>query len=155
APVRPPPRRRGAGRRGAGARRDPRLGPRAERTRGLCAPGRARHARDPCRAGRLGERAHGPPRPPAAGGEAMIGGRILVAPFEPFGGRTINRAERAARLLQGHTIAGHAVEIRSLKTVYASLPGELAHLFAETPDLLLLVGESGLTRHLLVERLAV
>ena len=80
---------------------------------------------------------------------------ILVAAFEPFGGRSLNRAERAARRLAGRTIAGHTVEVRALKTVYATLPRELGALFAESPSLLLLVGESHLARHLLVERLAV
>jgi pyroglutamyl-peptidase len=80
---------------------------------------------------------------------------VIVAAFEPFAGRSRNRARDAARLLEGEDIEGHAIEITDLPTVYAALPKTLAGLMARDPRLLLLVGEAFEARTLRVERLAV
>jgi pyroglutamyl-peptidase len=81
--------------------------------------------------------------------------KIVVAAFEPFGGRKRNRARDAARLLRGEEIIGIAVEVAELPTVYAKLPDAIRKLLAKDPLLLLLVGESTEARQLFVERLAV
>jgi pyroglutamyl-peptidase len=80
---------------------------------------------------------------------------IIVAAFEPFGGRRRNRARDAARLLAGEEIAGSRVEVVNLPTIYAALPAAVSVLLNRQPRLLLLVGESTTARQLLVERLAV
>jgi pyroglutamyl-peptidase len=80
---------------------------------------------------------------------------VVVAAFEPFAGRRRNRARDAVRLLAGEDIEGHAIEIAELPTVYAALPKVLAALFERNPRLMLLVGEAGDARRLLVERMAV
>lgn len=80
---------------------------------------------------------------------------VVVAAFEPFGGRRRNRAQEAARLLEGARCGAHPVELITLPTVFARLPGAIAACLARDPVLLLLVGESGAARQLLVERLAV
>lgn len=80
---------------------------------------------------------------------------ILVGAFEPFGGRRRNRAWEAARLLEGARLFGHALSVIQLPTVFAALPGALDRLYAQDPDVVLLVGESAAARWLLVERLAV
>jgi pyroglutamyl-peptidase len=80
---------------------------------------------------------------------------ILVGAFEPFGGRSRNRAADAADLLDGTTCAGHPVQVTSIPTVFERLPNVVAALFDQDAALILLVGESAQTRTLLVERLAV
>jgi pyroglutamyl-peptidase len=80
---------------------------------------------------------------------------IIVAAFEPFAGRARNRSADAAAHLEGAVIAGRAVAVERLPTVFADLPAALAQLVERDPALLLLVGESAQTRWLLVERLAV
>jgi pyroglutamyl-peptidase len=80
---------------------------------------------------------------------------VVIAAFEPFAGRRRNRAEEAARLLLGSTVAGHPVSIERLPTAFASLPQVLARLFDRNPAVLLLVGESRSARTLLLERIAV
>jgi len=80
---------------------------------------------------------------------------VVIGAFEPFGGRKRNRSHDAASLLDGLQLAGHAVEVVRLPTVFAKLPRAVDELFARDPALVLLVGESGTTRRLLVERLAV
>src|SRR5205814_563863 len=79
---------------------------------------------------------------------------VLVAAFEPFGGRKHNRAERAARLLDGETIAGRPVELARLPTVFARLPAFVEVLIECDPDALLLVGESDSARRLQFEWVA-
>jgi pyroglutamyl-peptidase len=92
----------------------------------------------------------------ASDGKPASDGRpIIVAAFEPFGGRRRNRARDAARLLAGADVAGCHIELAELPTVYAALPSSVAQLLARQPRLLLLVGESASARTLLVERLAV
>ena len=80
---------------------------------------------------------------------------VVIAPFEPFGGRRENRARAAARLLGGEQIGGKAVEVVELPVAYAALPDAVRGLFAREPALVVLVGESAEARTLLVERLAV
>jgi pyroglutamyl-peptidase len=84
-----------------------------------------------------------------------MSGRIVVAAFEPFGGRRRNRARDAARLLAGEELAGSHIELAQLPTIYAALPAAVSALLTPTPRLLLLVGESTEARTLLIERLAV
>jgi len=79
---------------------------------------------------------------------------IVVAAFEPFGGRTRNRSWDAATRLEGATIGRHAVELVKLPVVFAELPRAVARLFEKRPDQVLLVGESSEARTLLVERIA-
>ena len=80
---------------------------------------------------------------------------MIVAPFEPFGGRRRNRARDAARLLAGEEIGGAPVAVVELPVVYAAIPEAVRRLLARDPALLLLVGESDESRTLQVERLAV
>ena len=80
---------------------------------------------------------------------------VVVAAFEPFAGRSRNRARDAVRLLDGEDIEGHRIELAELPTIYAALPQTLAGLFTRNPRLMLLVGEAASARTLLVERLAV
>jgi pyroglutamyl-peptidase len=79
---------------------------------------------------------------------------IVVAAFEPFGGRRHNRSDRATAWLRGATIAGRPVELERLPTVFAALPARIDELLARGPELLLLVGESAAARRLQVERVA-
>jgi pyroglutamyl-peptidase len=81
--------------------------------------------------------------------------RIVIAAFEPFGGRKRNRARDAVRLLRGEEVGGIAVETVELPTVFAKLPEAIKKLLAKDPLLLLLVGEATDARQLMVERLAV
>jgi pyroglutamyl-peptidase len=80
---------------------------------------------------------------------------IVVAAFEPFGGRRRNRARDAARLLVGEELDGSALDVADLPTVFATLPGAIARLLERAPRLLVLVGESAQARTLLVERIAI
>ena len=80
---------------------------------------------------------------------------VIVAAFEPFGGKKRNRSLDAAHLLTGEEIGGAVVEIAQLPTSFAPLPAAVAKLLAKDPLLLLMVGESSSARKLLVERLAV
>src|SRR5438270_1249242 len=80
---------------------------------------------------------------------------VIIAPFEPFGGRRENRARAAARLLGGEQIGGKAVDVVELPVAYAALPDAVRRLFAREPALVVLVGEAAEARTLLVERLAV
>lgn len=75
---------------------------------------------------------------------------ILVAAFEPFGGRRRNRAERAVRRLAGTP----GLELASLPVAFARLPGALDALLARRPAVLLLCGEARQVRGLCVERVA-
>jgi pyroglutamyl-peptidase len=75
---------------------------------------------------------------------------LLVAAFEPFGGRKVNRAERAVRRLRGLP----AVTVATLPVSFARLRFELDILFAHKPDVLLLVGESKRVSELSLERFA-
>jgi pyroglutamyl-peptidase len=81
--------------------------------------------------------------------------RVIIAPFEPFGGRKRNRSRDAAHLLAHEEIGGAPVEVVDLPVVYAALPDAVRRLLARDPQLLLLVGEANEARTLKVERLAV
>ena len=85
----------------------------------------------------------------------MSGGRVILAPFEPFGGKRRNRARDAAHLLAGEGLGGAPVEIVDLPVAYAAIPDAVRRLWARDPALVVLVGESAGARTLLVERLAV
>lgn len=91
-------------------------------------------------------------RPAKAEGSAAP---VVIAAFEPFGGRRRNRGEEAARMLLGATMAGHPVLVERLPTAFAPLPQVLAGLLGRDPAVLLLVGEAKTARTLLVERIAV
>jgi pyroglutamyl-peptidase len=80
---------------------------------------------------------------------------IIVAAFEPFGGRRHNRSADAAAHLEGATIAGHPVEVARLPVEFARLEAAVAALLGRDPELLLLVGEARRARSLEVERLAI
>jgi pyroglutamyl-peptidase len=79
---------------------------------------------------------------------------ICVAAFEPFGGRARNRAWEAASLLTGATLGGHPVEVHQLPVVYQQIGARIDELVAKQPAVLLLVGESGGTRTLELETVA-
>ena len=81
--------------------------------------------------------------------------RVIIAPFEPFGGRKRNRARDAARLLAHEEVGGAPVEIVELPVAYAAIPDAVRRLLARDPALVVLVGETPEARTLLVERLAV
>lgn len=81
--------------------------------------------------------------------------RVIIAPFEPFGGRRENRARAAARRLAGVALGGAPVELVELPVVYAAIPDAVRGLLARAPAVVILVGESAEARTLLVERLAV
>lgn len=80
---------------------------------------------------------------------------VIVAAFEPFGGRRRNRARDAVRLLAGERLAGAILELADLPTAFAALPDAIARLLARDPALLVLVGEANDARTLRVERIAV
>ncbi|HEY7954745.1 MAG TPA: hypothetical protein VII38_05595 [Polyangia bacterium] len=94
--------------------------------------------------------ASGAPRPDGAPASP-----IVVAAFEPFGGRRKNRAHDAALRLRGAALEGRAVEVVKLPTIFAELPRALDGLFSRAPALVLLVGESAAARRLQVERIAI
>ncbi len=75
---------------------------------------------------------------------------LVVAAFEPFGGRKKNRAQRAARLLR----ADPGVEVQTLPVSFARLPAAIDALLRERPAVLFLVGESRTAKTLHVERFA-
>jgi pyroglutamyl-peptidase len=81
--------------------------------------------------------------------------KVIVAPFEPFGGKSRNRARDAARLVVHEELAGASVELVELPVAYAAIPDAVRGLFAREPDLIVLVGEANDARTLKVERLAV
>jgi len=76
--------------------------------------------------------------------------RAIVAAFEPFGGRRRNRAWDAVAGLADE----RGVERISLPVDFAALTSVLPALIERAPEVLLLVGEAGWTRHLSVERVA-
>ena len=75
---------------------------------------------------------------------------LLVAAFEPFGGRSRNAALEAAETLARL----HGVTLSRLPTAFAPLPAALQALVDRGPRVLLLVGESHQTRVLRVEQIA-
>lgn len=74
------------------------------------------------------------PRTTSAASE-IRGGRVIVAAFEPFEGRAINRSWEAVRLARGD------FERVQLPVVFARLPERITEL-ARRADALLLVGEA-------------
>lgn len=86
--------------------------------------------------------------------------RLLLTAFEPFGGRRSNRSqtllEQLARSLgrsDGPRVATHLLPVD-----FARLPGAVGRALASFrggPDALLMLGESGQTESLRLERLAV
>jgi len=84
---------------------------------------------------------------------------VVVAAFEPFGGRARNRAHDAVARVERRPIvttagSAHPVAIATLPTAFAPLPDALTRLLVPSPRALLLVGESAAARTLLVERVA-
>jgi pyroglutamyl-peptidase len=83
---------------------------------------------------------------------------VVVAAFEPFGGRRRNRARDAARRIDRSPIIvgdrAHDVVVEELPTSFAPLPARLAALVGRPTRALVLVGESAAARTLLVERIA-
>jgi pyroglutamyl-peptidase len=75
---------------------------------------------------------------------------VLVAAFEPFGGRKVNRAERAVRRLRGLP----ELEVASLPVSFARIAFSIELLLARKPDVLILVGETTRARGLELERFA-
>jgi pyroglutamyl-peptidase len=75
---------------------------------------------------------------------------VLVAAFEPFGGREVNRAERAVRRLRGLP----DVEVATLPVSFARIRFAVDLLVARKPDVLILVGETARARGLELERFA-
>jgi pyroglutamyl-peptidase len=80
---------------------------------------------------------------------------LLVGAFEPFNGRSRNRAWEAAHLLDGAEVAGRPVEVHRLPTAFSPLEAAVHQLITRHPAALLLVGEAGPARRLMVERLAI
>ena len=81
---------------------------------------------------------------------------LLVTGFEPFGGDATNPSGDAARLLHGHTIAGHAVHGAVLPCVFAEAPQRLRALVdAHRPVLLLCLGLAASRRGFHLERVAI
>lgn len=74
---------------------------------------------------------------------------ILVTAFEPFAGRGHNRSLDAVRLL-----ARPGVATRTLPVSFARLPGEVRSAVDDCQRALVLVGESGEARDLVLERVA-
>jgi len=81
--------------------------------------------------------------------------KVIIASFEPFGGKSRNRGRDAARLLAHEEIGGTPVELVELPVAYAALPDAIRRLLAREPDVVVLVGEANDARTLKVERLAV
>lgn len=76
--------------------------------------------------------------------------KVIVAAFDPFGGRKRNRAQLAAQHLAG--TAG--IELATLPTSFARLPAAIDALLKTRPRVLVLVGEARQAKTLLVERFA-
>jgi pyroglutamyl-peptidase len=81
--------------------------------------------------------------------------KIIVAAFEPFGGKKRNRARDAVRFLRGEEADGIPIDVAELPVAYGKIPDAIKKLVAREPSVLILVGESADARTLLVERLAV
>jgi pyroglutamyl-peptidase len=75
---------------------------------------------------------------------------VIVAAFEPFGGRKQNRSQKAARRLAGTP----GLEIETLPVSFARISPAVDALLKQRPRLLLLVGESAEAKMLHVDRFA-
>lgn len=82
--------------------------------------------------------------------------RVLVTGFEAFDGQALNPSREVARLLDGETIAGHAVVGALLPVAFADAPATLTALVARhEPVLVLATGQAGGRAALTLERVAI
>lgn len=81
---------------------------------------------------------------------AMPAPVIRLAAFEPFGGRRRNAALEAARLVAART----DLDLVELPVRFDRLASATRSLLRDTPDVLLLLGESKRARRLNIERVA-
>src|SRR5579859_7469405 len=66
---------------------------------------------------------------------------VLVAGFEPYGGRGINPAQEIATALDGKEIAGRRIVGRTLPVAFEGIADRLATLLEETrPDVAIVLG---------------
>jgi pyroglutamyl-peptidase len=77
---------------------------------------------------------------------------LILASFEPFGGRRVNRSTQAAQRVRSS--AGAVLEHVVLPVDFARLARLVPRLVARRPRALLLVGEARKTRRVLVECIA-
>jgi pyroglutamyl-peptidase len=81
---------------------------------------------------------------------------VLVTGFDPFGGETINPSFEIARVLDGETIASHAVVAAQLPTEFArSLPVLDALLRKHRPAVVIALGQAGGRADISLERVAI
>ncbi len=81
--------------------------------------------------------------------------KVLLTGYEPFGTTPINPAELVARALDGETIADAKVVSRILpSTFFESIETVAAAIEAESPDLVIMMGEYGGRATITVERIA-
>ncbi len=81
--------------------------------------------------------------------------RVVLAAFEPFGGRRENQSERVVREVAAAPPRGVDVGVHILPVTFARLPGAVRALVAQPGHALVIVGEAGGARGLRLERLAV
>jgi len=81
---------------------------------------------------------------------------VLVTGFEPFEGAALNPSREVARMLDGETIAGHAIVGAVLPVSFGDAPGALASLVARhAPVLVIATGQAGGRASLTLERVAI
>ncbi|MBN8480684.1 MAG: pyroglutamyl-peptidase I [Xanthomonadales bacterium] len=81
---------------------------------------------------------------------------VLVTGFEPFEGQAVNPSHELVRLLDGETIAGHALVGAVLPVAFADAPTALARLVERhAPALVLATGLAGGRAALSLERVAI
>ena len=80
---------------------------------------------------------------------------MVLAAFEPFGGRRENQSERVVRELAAAPPRAVEVDVHILPVTFARLPGAVRALVAQPAHALVIVGEASGARGLRLERLAV
>lgn len=82
--------------------------------------------------------------------------KVLLTGFDPFGGESVNPALEAVKRLEGHTIAGHVVEIQEVPTVFDKCIEQMNDVIERAnPNIVMAVGQAGGRAHLSIERVAI
>ena len=77
---------------------------------------------------------------------------MVLAAFEPFGGRRENQSERVVRELAAAPPRAVEVDVHILPVTFARLPGAVRALVAQPAHALVIVGEASGARGLRLER---
>lgn len=81
---------------------------------------------------------------------------VLLTGFEPFGGEAVNPSWEAVRALDGESLSGHLVVVRSLPVEFGRSLDALREALANLqPRLVLCVGQAGGRAQLSLERVAI